>query len=423
MLWLIIFLFIAKFDKNTLTMKFNPADNIQDLQNFGEFGGVNPSISDSSTYTFLSAKTMADTFEGNTDGCHLYSRHTTPSNMFLGEALAAMEGTETANVSASGMGAITPVLLQLCGAGDHIVSSRTIYGGTYAFLKNFTPRLAIQTSFVDITNLEVVEAAITKNTKVLYCESVSNPLLEVADIKALAALAKKHHLKLVVDNTFSPLSISPIQLGADVVVHSLTKFINGSSDAVGGVVCGTQEFINQLRSVIDGASMLLGSTMDSLRASSVLKNLRTLHIRMKQHSFNAGYLATKFEADGVKTVYPGLESHPSHTLFTSMMNSEYGYGGMLTIDAGSLEKANLLMEAMQHKNVGYLAVSLGFYKTLFSAPGSSTSSEIPEEEQEEMGLSDGLIRFSIGLDNNIERTYQIMKECMLEVGVFAGVKA
>lgn len=404
-------------------MKFNPADNIQDIQNFGEFGGVNPSISDSSTYTFLSAKTMADTFEGNTDGCHLYSRHTTPSNMFLGEALAAMEGTETANVSASGMGAITPVLLQLCGAGDHIVSSRTIYGGTYAFLKNFTPRLAIQTSFVDITNLEVVEAAITKNTKVLYCESVSNPLLEVADIKALAILAKKYHLKLVVDNTFSPLSISPIQLGADVVVHSLTKFINGSSDAVGGVVCGTQEFINQLRSVIDGASMLLGSTMDSLRASSVLKNLRTLHIRMKQHSFNAGYLATKFEADGVKTVYPGLESHPSHTLFTSMMNSEYGYGGMLTIDAGSLEKANLLMEAMQHKNVGYLAVSLGFYKTLFSAPGSSTSSEIPEEEQEEMGLSDGLIRFSIGLDNNIERTYQIMKECMLEVGVLAGVKA
>tara|TARA_B110000902_G_scaffold99674_1_gene117861 strand:+ start:46 stop:1317 length:1272 start_codon:yes stop_codon:yes gene_type:complete len=422
-LWLIIFLFIAKFDKNTHTMKFNPADNIQDLQNFGEFGGVNPSISDSSTYTFLSAKTMADTFEGNTDGCHLYSRHTTPSNMFLGEALAAMEGTETANVSASGMGAITPVLLQLCGAGDHIVSSRTIYGGTYAFLKNFTPRLAIQTSFVDITNLEVVEAAITKNTKVLYCESVSNPLLEVADIKALAILAKKHDLKLVVDNTFSPLSISPIQLGADVVVHSLTKFINGSSDAVGGVVCGTQEFINQLRSVIDGASMLLGSTMDSLRASSVLKNLRTLHIRMKQHSFNAGYLATKFEADGVKTVYPGLESHPSHTLFTSMMNTEYGYGGMLTIDAGSLEKANLLMEAMQHKNVGYLAVSLGFYKTLFSAPGSSTSSEIPEEEQEEMGLSDGLIRFSIGLDNNIERTYQVMKECMLEVGVLAGVKA
>ena len=393
-------------------MAFKPANNIQDLQYFGEFGGVNPSISDSSTYTFLSAKTMFDTFEGNADGCYLYSRHSTPSNLYLGEALAAMEGTETANVSASGMGAITPVLLQLCDAGDHIISSRTIYGGTYAFLKNFIPRFNIETSFVDITNLEIVENAITKNTKVLYCESVSNPLLEVANIKGLADIAKRHDLKLVVDNTFSPLSISPVMLGADVVIHSLTKFINGSSDTVGGVVCGTQEFINELRDVNDGASMLLGSTMDSLRASSILKNLRTLHIRMQQHSHNATYLAKKFEADGLKTVYPGLESHPSHELFKSMMNEKYGFGGMLTIDVGSLDKANELMEMMQDKNLGYLAVSLGFYKTLFSAPGSSTSSEIPEDEQKEMGLSDGLIRFSIGLDADIERTYQMMRACM-----------
>ena len=138
---------------------------------------------------------------------------------------------------------------------------------------------------------------------------------------------------------------------------------------------------------------------------------------MKQHSFNAAFLADKFEKDGLKTVYPGLESHPSHTLFKSIMNTEYGFGGMLTIDAGSLEKANELMELMQQKNLGYLAVSLGFYKTLFSAPGTSTSSEIPEDEQKEMGLTNGLIRFSIGLDNNIERTYEIMKTCMKEVGV------
>ncbi|WP_456437930.1 aminotransferase class I/II-fold pyridoxal phosphate-dependent enzyme [Psychroserpens sp.] len=398
-------------------MTFKPANSIQDLQYFGEFGGVNPSISDSSTYTFLSAKTMFDTFEGNADGCYLYSRHSSPSNLYLGEALAAMEGTETANVSASGMGAITPVLMQLCGAGDHIVSSRTIYGGTYAFLKNFTPRFNIETSFVDITKLDVVEASITKNTKVLFCESVSNPLLEVADIKSLAEIAKRHNLKLVVDNTFSPLSISPAKLGADVVIHSLTKFINGSSDAVGGVVCGTQEFINDLRDVNSGASMLLGSTMDSLRSASVLKNLRTLHIRMLQHSLNANYLAKQFEKDGLKTVYPGLASHPSHKLFKTMMNKKYGFGGMLTIDVGSLDKANELMEMMQEKNLGYLAVSLGFYKTLFSAPGSSTSSEIPEEEQEEMGLSDGLIRFSIGLDADIERTYQMMRGCMETLNV------
>jgi len=398
---------------------FKPANNIQDLQYFGEFGGVNPSISDSSTYTFLSAKTMFDTFEGNADGCYLYSRHTSPSNLYLGEALAAMEGTETANVSGTGMGAIVPALMQLCKAGDHIVSSRTIYGGTYAFLKNFAPGFQLSTSFVDITKLDVVEASITPNTKVIYCESVSNPLLEVADIPGLAALAKKHGLQLLVDNTFSPLSISPAQLGADVVLHSLTKFINGSSDTMGGVICGTQEFIDALRNVNDGASMLMGSSMDSLRAASILKNMRTLHIRMKQHSYNANYLAEKFEADGLKTVYPGLPSHPSHELFKRMMHPDYGFGGMLTIDVGSLEKANELMELMQERNLGYLAVSLGFYKTLFSAPGSSTSSEIPEDEQAEIGLTDGLIRFSIGLDNDIERTYQMMRQCMLEVGVLA----
>jgi len=315
------------------------------------------------------------------------------------------------------MGAITPVLLQLVGSGEHIVSSRTIYGGTYAFLKNFTPRLGIATTFVDITKVDIVEAAITKNTKVLFCETVSNPLLEVADIRALSALAKKYNIKLVVDNTFSPLSISPAKLGADVVCHSLTKFINGTSDAVGGVACGAQEFIDDLRNVNNGASMLLGSTMDSLRASSILKNMRTLPIRMKQHSYNASFLAHKFEADGLKTVYPGLESHPSHQLFTSMMNTAYGFGGMLTIDVGSLEKANALMKLMQERNIGYLAVSLGFYKTLFSAPGTSTSSEISEEEQKEMGLTNGLIRFSIGLDNDIERTYGMMKSCMIELDI------
>lgn len=402
-------------------MKLHPADKIQDLQYFGEFGGVNPSISDSSTYTFLSAKTMFDTFEGNAEGCYLYSRHSSPSNLYLDQALAAMEGTESANVAASGMGAITSTLLQLCGNGDHIVASRTIYGGTYAFLKNFVPRMGISVTFVDITKIEAVEAAIRPNTKVLYCETVSNPLLEIADIPVLASLTKKHRLKLVVDNTFSPLSIAPAQLGADIVIHSLTKYINGSSDTVAGVTCASREFIHSLKNVNDGAAMLLGPTMDSLRSASVMKNLRTLHIRMKQHSHNAMALARKFEADGLKTVYPGLDSHPGHGTFKRMMNAEFGFGGMMTVDVGSLDKANELMELMQERNLGYLAVSLGFYKTLFSAPGTSTSSEIPLEEQKEMGLSDGLIRFSIGLDNDIDRTYQMMRQCMEETGVLAAM--
>ncbi|RTE51873.1 aminotransferase class I/II-fold pyridoxal phosphate-dependent enzyme [Arenibacter aquaticus] len=398
-------------------MDFKAADDLQDLQYFGEYGGVNPSISDSSTYTFLSAKTMFDTFEGNTEGCYLYSRHSSPSNLYLGEALAALEGTETANVTASGMGAISAVIMELCQAGDHIVCSRTIYGGTYAFMKNFLKKFNISISFVDTTNLHEVKDAIDPHTKMIYCESVSNPLLEVADIEALAKIAKKHRLPLVVDNTFSPLSISPSKLGADIVVHSLTKFINGTSDCVAGVVCGTKEFCLSLKDVNQGAGMLLGSTLDSLRASSILKNMRTLHIRIKKHSENALYLAQNFEKNGFRVVYPGLKSHPGHGTMKKQYNQEYGYGGLMTLDVGTVEKANALMELMQTKGLGYLAVSLGFYKTLFSAPGSSTSSEIPMEEQIKMGLSNGLIRFSIGLDNDIHRTYLAMKDCLKQLNI------
>lgn len=403
--------------KNYIIMDFKAADDLQDLQYFGEYGGVNPSISDSSTYTFLSAKTMFDTFEGNTEGCYLYSRHSSPSNLYLGEALAALEGTQTANVTASGMGAISAVIMEICFAGDHIVCSRTIYGGTYAFMKNFLKKFNISISFVDTTNLNEVEEAIGPHTKMIYCESVSNPLLEVADIEALAKIAKKHSLPLVVDNTFSPLSISPAKLGADIVVHSLTKFINGTSDCVAGVVCGSKEFCLSLKDVNQGAGMLLGSTLDSLRASSILKNMRTLHIRIKKHSENALYLAQNFEKDGFRVVYPGLKSHPGHRLMKKQYNKEYGFGGLMTLDVGTMEKANALMELMQTKGLGYLAVSLGFYKTLFSAPGSSTSSEIPMEEQIKMGLSNGLIRFSIGLDNDIHRTYLVMTDCLKQLKI------
>jgi methionine-gamma-lyase len=397
--------------------KHKPADSIQDIQYFGEYGGVNPSIADSSTFTYMAGKTMEEVFGGEREGCYLYSRHMNPSTGYLAEVIANMENTEAAQVAASGMGAITSVLLQICCAGDHIVSSRTIYGGTYAFMKNFLPKLTISTSFINTTDLEAIESAITPNTKLIYCETMSNPLLEIADIKAIAELAKKYKLKLVVDNTFTPLIFSPKELGADVVIHSLTKFINGASDTVGGVICADAEFIHQLIDVNNGASMLLGPTMDALRANSILKNVRTLHVRMKQHSKNAHYLAEKFQSLGLKVFYPGLPNHPQHDLMKASINEEFGFGGMLMIDAGDMRKAYQLMESMQNNNIGYLAVSLGFYKTLFSAPGASTSSEIPEDEQATMGLSEGMIRMSIGLDNDIERTFQKIKSCMQETGI------
>jgi methionine-gamma-lyase len=399
--------------------KHHPADAILDLQNFGEFGGVNPSIEDSSTYTFLHASSMEELFEVEKEGCYLYSRHTNPNNKYLGDALAGMEGTEAGHCAASGMGSISSVILQLCSAGDEIISSRTIYGGTYAFFKNLLPKFNIKVNFVDTTNLEAIEAAITDKTKVIYCEALSNPLLEITDLPKISALAKKANAQLVVDNTFTPLIICPKTHGADVVIHSLTKFINGTSDAVGGVACGTKEFVASMMDVNSGAAMLLGPSQDTMRSASILKNLRTLPVRMERHSRNAQFLAEKFEAMGLKVKYPGLKRPPQHELMTSLMNKEFGYGGMFYLDMGDLATANKVMEEMQLANIGYLAVSLGFSKTLFSAPGSSTSSEIPEDEQAEMGLSDGIIRFSIGLDQNIERTFERMVDCMKKVGAIS----
>ena len=392
--------------------KENPASRIQDLQFFGEFGGVNPSIADSSTFTYLAGKTMGDVFEGTREGCYLYSRHTNPSTSYLGKAIAEMEYVKGAILSASGMGAISSSLLQLCNSGDEIISSRTIYGGTYAFLRNYLPKFNIKTKFVNTTNLVQIENAITHKTKVIYCETMSNPLLEIADITAISVLAKKHKVKLVVDNTFTPMIFSPAKMGADVVIHSLTKFINGTSDTVGGAVCAAEDFIEKMIDVNSGSAMLLGPVMDSMRAASILKNIRTLHLRMKKHSENAQYLSEKFQDDGLRVIYPGLKNHPQHEIMKNTMNDGFGFGGMFVIDIKTREKANKLMEEMQKDNVGYLAVSLGFYKTLFCAPGSSTSSEISEAEQKDIGLSEGLIRFSVGLDDDIERTYKIIRKCM-----------
>ncbi len=398
-------------------MTYKPANKIQDLRQFGEHGGVNPSITDSSTFTFMDQQKMVDTFHGELEGCFLYSRHWNPSNKCLADAIAAMEGTESAWITASGMAAITCAILQVCNSGDHIITSITTYGGTWAFLKNYLPKFNIEVSFVDISDLQSVKDAIKPNTKIIYTESVTNPLLAISDIPKLATIANEAKIKLMVDNTFSPMMITPAQLGAHIVVYSMTKFINGKNDCVAGAICGTHEFVNSLSDVNTGTAMLLGPVLDPIRASSILKNLNTLHIRMKQHSHNAIFLAKKFEEANVKVVYPGLPSHPHHELMKEIMNAEFGFGGMIAIDCHTAEKAAEFMQYMQDSDVGYLAVSLGYFKTLFSNSGKSTSSEIPEEIQREMGLSEGLVRFSVGLDNDISRTWIRINECLQKTGM------
>jgi len=397
-------------------MHNDPVKRIFDLLQFGEFGDVNPSITDSATYTFMQAKTMTETFEGKAEGCFLYSRHWNPSNKYLADALAAMENSESCWVTASGMAAITNTILQICSAGDHIVSSMTTYGGTFAFMKNYLPKFNIQVSFVDITDIEAVKAAVRPNTRMIYTETMTNPLLNISDIPALAAIADEQGAKLVVDNTFTPLMVSPARSGAHVVVYSLTKFINGKNDCVAGAICASADFVNQLSSVENGTSMLMGPVLDPLRSSSILKNLHTLHIRMQKHSSNADYLAHKFVAAGIDTIYPGLPSHPGYHLLGSMMNPGFGYGGMIAIDLLTADRAANFMEKMEAEGVGYLAVSLGYFKTLFSNSGKSTSSEVPAETQKKMGLSEGLVRFSVGLDHDIAQTWKKIEKCLSETG-------
>jgi len=401
-------------------MRFDPASKIQHLKQFGEHGGVNPSITDSSTYTFLHAEDMEETFLGHMEGCFLYSRHWNPTNKNLAEALAAMEDTESAWITASGMAAITCAILQVCSAGDHIVTSVTTYGGTYAFLKNYLPKFNIEVSFIDITRLDQVEGAIKPNTKVIYTESVTNPLLQVSDMPKLAEIAHRHNVLLMVDNTFTPMIMSPARMGADIVVYSMTKFINGKNDCVAGAICGAKQFVDDLSNVNNGTAMLLGPVLDPLRSASIHKNLHTLHLRIKQHSKNAIYLARELSAAGLKISYPGLESHPQHELHKQLMNDDFGYGGMLAIDFGTVAKANIVMQKMQLADVGYLAVSLGYFKTLFSCSGKSTSSEIPDPIQREMGLSQGLVRFSVGIDNDIDISLKLILDICREEGIIVG---
>jgi len=396
-------------------MKFDPASALEQAHQLGSFNGVNQAVNDSATFAFDSGEDMTACFNGELEGAFLYSRHWNPSTYSLAKALAAMENTEAAWVTGSGMAAITNTFLQICKAGDHIIASRTIYGGSYAFLKNYVPRFNIEVTFLDTTNIDEIKDAIKPNTKLVYTETVNNPMLQVANIPELAKVCKPKDIKLVVDNTFTPLIFSPINLGADIVVYSMTKFVNGKNDTTAGAICASEEFINSLLDLNDGTSMLLGGVLDSYRASNIQKNLYTLPIRMKQHSNNAAYLAKRFNDIGLKSIYPGLKEHKGYDVMTSTMNSDYGFGGMIAIDLVTAEKASKFMSLMQENNVGYLAVSLGYFRTLFSNSGKSTSSEVPEEDQKKMGLSEGLVRFSVGLDHDIEATFKTIEKCYNQV--------
>lgn len=232
-------------------MHFDPEQAITHARReFGEHGGVTPSIERSSTFTVMEPGLMPDIFEGrrspDRDGCYLYSRHFNPTVSVLDRYLAAMEGTEFAVSVASGMAAITCTLTHLCRAGDHIVASRVVYGGTHALLADVLPDFGISSTLVDPLDLDAIERAVLPNTRVIYVETLGNPTLALADIPALARIAKTHGITLVVDNTFTPMVVSPARLGADIAIHSMTKYINGASDLLAGCICCTRAFGHSL---------------------------------------------------------------------------------------------------------------------------------------------------------------------------------
>jgi methionine-gamma-lyase len=316
------------------------------------------------------------------------------------------------------MGAIASTLFALCEAGDHIVASNAVYGGTYALMHDFLPEKAgITTTFVDITDLNAVRNATTDKTRLIYTESVSNPTLRVADIPKLAAIAHPAGAELVVDNTFSPLILSPVTLGADVVVHSMTKFISGMSDVIAGAVCGREAFIESLMDLHKGSFMLLGPTMDPQVASKISLRIPHLPIRMTAHGERALALAERLQDGGINVGYPGLADHPDRPLFDELRCPDYGYGGVLTIDMGDQETANRLMALLQNKyRFGFMAVSLGYFDTLMSCSGSSTSSELTDDDKSEAGISPGLVRMSIGYTGTLEQRWRQLKDALDEIG-------
>lgn len=400
--------------------RFDPVESMAAARHeFGEHGGVNLSIEASTTFTVMAADEMPKIFRGErgpfsmqagnaTGGCYLYGRNFNPTVYTFGRLLAAMEGTEAGYATSSGLGAIAAVLLQLCSTGESIVSSQTIYGGTFALMKEFFPiKTGIHTRFVDITNHAAVARALDETgSKVLYCETVANPTLVIADIPKLSEIARAYGATLVVDNTFSPMIVSPAQLGADIVIHSVTKYISGASDVIAGAVCASEAFIYSMMDLHTGALMLLGPTMDPKIAHELTLRMPHLGLRIAEHSRRAQIFAERLRDAGAAVTYPGLPEHPQHKLLKSMANPGYGLGGLLTLDLGSIERANRFMEILQNEHsFGFMAVSLGYFETLMSCSGSSTSSELTEEEQRAAGIAPGLVRMSIGLTGSIEQRW------------------
>ncbi len=352
-----------------------------------------PPIYQNSTFQFQSASECASAFIDEESG-YVYTRWGNPTQEVLEQKIAALEGGEAALATASGMGAISTALLTALAEGGHVVAMETLYSATFHLLNEDLTQMGVETTFVDATDLDKIESAVRPDTKVIYLESPTNPLLKLVDLAACAEIANTHDITSIIDNTFAtPCGQQPITLGIDIVLHSMTKYLSGNGAVVAGVIVGEKGFIEHAQK---GALRNFGAVISPFNAWLTLLGIPTLPLRFEKHCENALPIAAFLEEhpaiDWVR--YPGLPSHPQHELAKRQMN---GFGGMITMELkGGRAAGEALVNRLQ---ICSLAVSLGDVRTLVCHPASTTHSHVPIEVRQQTGITDGLVRFSIGLED------------------------
>ncbi len=358
-----------------------------------QFGSLATPLYQTSTFIFDNAQQGADRFAGEAEG-YIYSRLGNPTTRQLEMRVAAMEGMEDAAATATGMGAVSGALLANLSSGDHLISSKAVYGCSFALMNHQLTRWGIEVSFVDMANPAEVESAIKPNTKVIFLETPVNPNLAVYDLAVIGKIAQQHNILSVVDNTFlTPVLQQPKKYGIDIVVHSATKYLNGHGDVVAGIICGSSEMINNIKMTV---LKDIGATMSPHDAWLIMRGLKTLPIRMERHCSNAQKLAEFLEShEKVSQVYyPGLKSHAGNKFLGNQMK---GAGGVIAFEIDSdLAGGGDFINRMQLFSI---AVSLGDAESLIQHPASMTHSPYTQEERLAAGISDSLIRISVGLEN------------------------
>ncbi len=360
----------------------------------GAEGALTPPLHLTSTFVFESAQEGGEMFAGEREG-HFYSRISNPTTALLEQRIATLENGEAALATASGMGAITSTLWTFLEPGDELITDKTLYGCTFAFMRHGLGRFGITITHVDMTDPEELAQAISSKTKIVYFETPANPNMRLVDIAAISAIAKQAGARCVVDNTYAtPVITRPLELGADIVVHSATKYLGGHGDVVAGLVIGSTDDVSEIRLV--GMKDMTGAVMSPFNAMLVLRGLKTLQIRMRQHTESAKAIATYLHThDAVSQVfYPGLPTFSQHHLAKMQMDQ---FGGMIAIKLDGGYDAGLAL--MNGLNLIQRAVSLGDTETLIQHPASMTHSTYSPQERHDHGIDDGLVRISIGLED------------------------